>query len=177
MKKVLIVGSLVFSSLVFADWRVSKDTDLMTDKTILRASIEAETGESLTIMQRDDKSIWAFFKLANANTFSVDERLLLRVDKNEPTEYNRDFQDLTIELGKPMYNWEWNPNLIAFRIGGGTKDGDCNVTLKQLHNGKKLVIRHRPNKSTFRDVVFSATNGKVALQEVLDVDCISKIIE
>lgn len=172
MKKNYALIILFASPLVFAEtWKVNSETDSMTDVTRIHAVVAAKTGDTFTILQRDDKSIWAYFELSGTNQFSVNDRLTLRVDKNEPISYNQDFQELSRELGQPVTNWEWNPNLISFELGSGKSDGDCHKIVTQIYSGEKLIIRYHPNQSTTRDVSFSITGGKEAISKAIDIKC------
>lgn len=172
MKMSYVLLLLVSSTFVSAEgWEVETKVDAMTDVTRSSAMVTAKTGETLTILQRNDKTIWAYFELSGANQFSVNDRLILRVDKNKPMSYNKDFQELSRELGQPVTNWEWNPSLIGFEVGSGKADGGCHKIVTEIYTGENLVIRYHPNQSTIRDVIFPLANGKEAISKAIDIKC------
>lgn len=163
---------LATSTFVSAEgWKVETKVDAMTDVTRTYAMVTAKTGETLTILKRDDKTIWAYFELSGADQFSVNDRLTLRVDKNKPFDYNQDFQDVSRELGLPVTNWEWNPNLIGFEVGSAKADGGCHKVVSEIYAGEKLVIRYNPNQSTTRDVIFPLVNGKEVISKAIEIKC------
>ncbi len=163
---------LATSTFVSAEgWKVETKVDAMTDVTRTYAMVTAKTGETLTILKRDDKTIWAYFELSGVDQFSVNDRLTLRVDKNKPISYNQDFQELSRELGQPVTNWEWNPSLIGFAVGSAKADGGCHKVVSEIYNGEKLVIRYHPNQSTTRDVIFPLANGKEVISKAIEIKC------
>lgn len=169
MKIIIILLMLSTSFEVFSySWEIISKTDAITDKISIEASVISKAGDRLTIIERDDKTKWAFFELSSPNQFSINERLILRVDKNKPMNYNADFQNLSRKLGNQIFTWEWNPNLIGFKVGS---PGGCHNILTQIFNGKKMVIRYHPNKSTSKDVVFLLAGGEEAINKVISSKC------
>ena len=99
----------------------------------------------------------------------VNERLTLRVDKNEAQEYNGDLHKLMRELGDPTPYWEWNPTLIAFIVWHGKIGEGCGL-VEQLWNGSQLIVRYHPNQSTTRDIYFDISANKAVIPASLDID-------
>jgi hypothetical protein len=156
-----------------ADWSLKQSTDAMTDAVRKEAFVTNTEGDKFTIIRRNDGSVWGYFQLAGLNQFSVGERLMLRVDKNKPVEFNEDFEKLTRQLGRPIEAWEWNPGLIGFRLWHGKSDEGCGL-VHQLYNGSQLIIRYHPNSSTERDVVFPLGGNHDAIAKAIDLqmsDC------
>lgn len=171
MEKV-IVAILLFSlsSLASsADWQIKTKTDAMTDETSSEAFVIASTGEKLTIIRRGDNSVWGYLQLSGMNQFGINEKILFRVDRNPPSEFDDRLEKLTARLGKPIKTWEWNPSLVGFRMWHGKAEEGCGA-LKQLHDGKVVIVRYHPNQSTTRDITFEITGGQKALSDVVAVD-------
>lgn len=99
----------------------------------------------------------------------VGENLMVRIDKNEPVEYNDKLQKLSARLGMPTLTWEWNPSLIGFRIWHGSPEEGCGQVTK-LIEGSTMIIRYHPNHSTTRDLHFDISKGKPLLAKALHLD-------
>lgn len=170
-KKLLwILPIVALSTHVFAgDWKLITREDAMTDQVTKEAMVTAPGGEKFSVLRRSDGRVWGYFQLAGLDQFSVGERLMLRIDKNEPQEFNEDLHNVMKSLGSPEGAWEWNPNLIGFLIWHGEAKSGCGM-LRTLYEGHQVIIRYHPNQSTVRDVVFPLTGNKKALSEAMDVD-------
>jgi hypothetical protein len=165
MNKIFAFILLLLSTSVLAStWQQSITTDAITDKESIEAFVMSSTGDRFTILRRTDGKFWGYFQLAPPHQFRVGERLIARIDKNAPREFNEDLQKLTKRLGDPANSWEWNPSLVGFLLWHGDQAEGCGW-LTQLYNGKKLVIRYHPNQSTFRDVVFKLSGNQKAISK------------
>jgi len=172
MKRFLITIISIFatSNLAIAgDWILRTTKDNMTDQPSKEVFVTSPGGEKFTIIRRSDEKVWGYIQLSGINQFSVNERLMLRVDKNKPHEINEDLQNLTKRLGNPIGSWEWNPNLIGFLIWHGKINEGCGI-IKELFDGKKMIIRYHPNKSTIRDIEFPLTGNRKAISDALSLD-------
>lgn len=165
-----VIFLLVLSSFSHAgEWQLKTTIDAFTDITASEAFITTPEGEKLTIIRRSDKSVWGYVQLSGINQFSIDEALLLRVDKNPPVEFNDRLEKLSVSLGRPMKTWEWNPSLIGFRMWHGEAKEGCGL-IKQLFDGKVVIVRYHPNQSTTRDITFEITGGQKALSDSIAYD-------
>lgn len=151
-------------------WTVDERTDAMTDKVGRVAVQTSLDGSVFSLLRKSDNSVWAYLKLANLNQFMVGERLLIRIDKNKPIEFDEDMQKLTAKLGRPISSWEWNPNLIGFRVWHGDPKEGCGTFISELLQGTTMIIRYHPNQSTTRDIVFNVREGRAAISRALDLD-------
>ena len=167
MKSIATMLLLVAGVASASDWSLKTSTDSMTDETRKQASITNQDGDRFTVIRRSDNSVWGYIQLADGKMFNVGERLMLRVDKNKAVSFNEDFEKLTKKLGKPMEAWEWNPNLIGFRMWHGDPAEGCGL-IKQLYDGSQLIIRYHPNDSTERDVTFDLSGNSQAITQALD---------
>jgi hypothetical protein len=170
MKIFWILALSFISPPVFAsNWEIKFTSDAMTDKESTEAFIISNTGERFTILRRSDGRFWGYIQLVPPNQFSINERLITRIDKNTPKEFNEDFEKLTKSLGSPIESWEWNPSLIGFGIWHGNKNEGCGW-LRQLYDGKKFIIRYHLNKSTTRDVIFELSGSQEAISKAAGFD-------
>lgn len=170
MRKLLATALVTISGAALAgNWEIRTTTDSMTDQVSREAFVTSPGGDKFTIIRRSDGSVWGYIKLAGINQFSVNDRLMLRVDKNRPVEFNEDFEKLTKKLGRPIEAWEWNPSLIGFLMWHGKIDEGCGL-VKQLFEGATMVVRYHPNQSTIRDITFPLTGNKKAISDAVGVD-------
>lgn len=169
--RTLLAAALVAvsSAAIAGNWEIRTSTDSMTDQVTREAFITSPMGDKFTVIRRRDGSVWGYIQLAGANQFSVSDRLMLRVDKNKPFEFNEDFEKLSKKLGMPIKAWEWNPTLIGFRIWHGKVDDGCGL-VKQLFEGTTMVVRYQPNQSTVRDLTFPLGGNQNAISDALGVD-------
>jgi len=145
----------------------------MTDKVTTTVSLTSKEGHTFSLIRKSDERVWGYFRLAGLNQFKVGERLLLRVDKTDPVEYDETAEKFFKDLGMNIKMWEWNPNLIGFVVWHGKPDEGCGL-IKRLYEGKIMVIRYHPNQSTFVDVSFPLNQGKDTLNSSLGLsikDC------
>lgn len=160
----------LFSSLASAaEWQLKISTDAMTDATTREAFITAPTGEKFTVIRRSDGSVWGYVQLSGMSQFGINDKLLVRVDKNTPMEFDDRLERLSKSLGRPMKTWEWNPSLVGFRMWHGKEDEGCGI-IKQMFEGKLVVVRYHPDQSTARDITFEAAGGQKALSDALAVN-------
>ena len=155
-----------------ADWELSVSTDAMTDEVTRQAYVIAQGGEKFTVMRKSDGSVWGYVQLSGVAQFGVDDSLMVRVDKNEPREFDDRLQRMTLNIGTPIQTWEWNPNLVGFRMWHGKVNEGCGF-IEQLFHGKQLVVRYSPNQSTFRDITFLLSGNQSAIPEALGFDIAS----
>jgi hypothetical protein len=149
-------------------WKLKTSVDPITDKTTKEAYIIDSPGNKLTILRRSDGSVWAYIQLSGINQFGINEELIFRVDKNEPMEFNDNLEKLSEKYGKKIQSWEWNPNLIGFRMWHGKADEGCGY-IQQLYFGKELIVRYHPNPSTQKDIVFAIDKNQDAIIQALDL--------
>lgn len=169
-KSMAIIFLTLSSSCLFAgEWQLKVTKDAMTDATTSEAFINSSAGDKLSVIRRSDGSVWGYVQLSGLNQFGINDSLLVRVDKNPVAEFNDRFEKLSNSLGKPIKTWEWNPNLIGFRMWHGKADEGCGI-IKQLYEGKVVVVRYHPNQSTTRDITFEISGGQKALSDALSVD-------
>lgn len=169
MKKLFFVVGLISTSAFSADWESKTVIDKMTDKASIDAFVVSSNGDKFTIVRRQDDTIWGYIQLAGVNQFSVNEKLLMRVDKNTPVELSDELDILSKQLGRPMKTWEWNPSLIGFRLSHGKLNSGCGV-LKQLFDGKQLILRYHPNQSTTRDIEFTLSGNQKVISDAVGFD-------
>lgn len=150
-------------------WALKKSVDPITDKNTKEAFIKNKDNNILTIIRRSDNSVWGYIQLAGFEQFGVGDELILRVDKNEPVEFNDKLERISEKLGKKIQSWEWNPNLIGFRMWHGSAQDGCGY-IEQLYHGKELVVRYHPNKSTQKDIFFSIEKNHNAILNAIDLE-------
>lgn len=169
MKKtlVLLVCGLLASPV--SAWEIKKTTDAMTDEVSRTVFVVSNDGSRFTLIRKSDNSVWGYLKLSGMNQFMINERLMLRIDKNEPVKFNEDLEKLTAEIGMKEEMWEWNPSLIGFRLWHGNLDEGCGL-IQKLYDGEKMVIRYHPNQSTVRTISFTLTGNKKAISDALGFD-------
>ncbi len=170
MKRTIFYALMLAPSVTFAaQWVSVTRTDAMTDEETTETFVESTTGDKFSLLRRSDESVWGYLQLASPNQFSVGEQLMARIDKNEPREFNDKLEKLTADLGMKVESWEWNPSLIGFRLWHGKKDEGCGY-VRQLYDGKRLVIRYHPNQSTTRDIVFELDGNQKAISKAVGFD-------
>jgi len=169
MKKTLVLLVCGFLASPVSAWEIEKTTDAMTDEVSRTVFVDSNDGSRFTLIRKSDNSVWGYLKLSGMNQFMINERLLLRVDKSEPVKFNEDFEKLTVELGMKVESWEWNPNLIGFRLWHGKLDEGCGLVQK-LYDGEKMVIRYHPNQSTIKDVHFDISKNKSVITDSLEIN-------
>lgn len=163
MRQIIIFLSLLMTTNLYADWKINETIDSMTDKVQKNAFILSKGGHRFTLIRKSNGKVWGYLKLSRFNQFSVNDSLMLRVDKNKPREISDRFQK---SIGIASY--EWNPNILGFLLWHGEASKRCG-TISQLLKGKKLVIRYHPNKSTYKDIVFNITKNKLAIRSALSI--------
>jgi len=165
MKTFLATILLFHTAAVFANWQIKTTTDAMSDETSSTIYVKAHNGEKFTLIRKTDNSVWGYFNLTGMKQFKINDQLLLRVDKNKPREINDKLQKAF-----KVHTYEWNPNLMGFLLwhGSAKEDNSCGF-IGELINGKKLVIRYHPNKSTKRDVVFDISKNKNSIKKSLSL--------
>lgn len=164
MRLILALTMMTISASSFAGWEVRTTTDAMTDAITIEAFVESQEGHRFTLLRRSDNSLWGFVRLAGLEQFSINERLMMRVDKNEPFEFNDDFEKLMERLGQPKNAWEWNPSLIGFLMPLVEKKLGCEI-IKQLLHGSSMILRFHPNQSTIRDITFPINGNQKAVSD------------
>ena len=172
MRRIIIILVVILFSSSASAWELKKSVDAMTDKVSHTVFVVSNDGSRFTLIRKSDNSVWGYIELVGMNQFMVNERLLLRVDTNPPKEQNNDFNKMMASLGlsdSAPKMWEWNPNLIGFRIWHGKIDEGCGY-IQELFEGKKLVIRYHPNQSTTKDVYFDISKNKAAIPTALGID-------
>lgn len=169
MYRLFVYLLLAFSCAANAEWTYKEQADAMTDEKYRVAFVNSKDGSKFSLTRRSDNSVWGYLALGGMNQFMIGERLMVRVDANDPKKFNEDLQKLSKSLGRPILSWEWNPNLIGFRIWHGKIKEGCAPLLKELFNGDKMVIRYHPNQSTTRDVWFDISKNKSAIERALGV--------
>lgn len=171
MKRLALGLSAFIAIPAFAgDWELKSKSDAMTDAVTKEATVTSPDGDKFTILRRADGSAWGYVQLGGSGLFGIDETLMVRVDKNKPVEFNDKFEKLAVKLKMPSMNiWEWNPNLIGFRIWHGKQDEGCGL-IKQLFDGQQVIVRYHPNQSTLRDITFPLTGNNQALSDALGID-------
>jgi len=170
MKRLICVAlTLLPFAAMAAEWNSVTRTDAMTDEETIEAHIESTTGDRFTLLRRSDGSVWGYLELDSPHQFSVGDQVMARVDKNEPREFNDKLEKLTESLGDKIESWEWNPNLIGFRMWHGKKDDGCGY-VQQLYNGSLLIFRYHPNQSTTRDLMFELDGNQAAISKAVGFD-------
>ncbi|MGV8803489.1 MAG: hypothetical protein ACWA6Y_00835 [Polaromonas sp.] len=150
-------------------WVLKTSIDLITDKNTKEAFITNKDNNILTIIRRNDNSVWGYIQLAGFEQFGVSDKLIFRVDKNEPVEFNDKLEKISEKYGEKIQSWEWNPNLIGFRMWHGSVEEGCGY-IQQLYHGKELVVRYHPNKSTQKDIFFSIEKNHDAILNSIDLE-------
>lgn len=170
MRSIATTALVLFTTTAGA-WTLQESVDAMTDKVTRRIVATASDGSTLTLLRKSDKSVWGYIKLTGTNQFMVNERLMMRIDKDKPLEYNEDFQKMTAKVGKPLQLWEWNPSLIGFRIWHGVPAQGCGV-VKRLMESSSVLVRYHPNQSLTRDIEFSTESNRNLIGVALGLDII-----
>ena len=68
-------------------WTLSTRVDAMTDKQESVVSVQSRDGAKFTLLRKSDNSVWGYLSLGGMNQFAVDQEILIRVDKHEPTDF------------------------------------------------------------------------------------------
>ncbi|MDP1528250.1 hypothetical protein [Rhodoferax sp.] len=150
-------------------WTLQESVDVMTDKVTRQAVVAATDGSTLTLLRRSDDSVWGYVKLSGMNQFMVNERLMMRIDKDKPVEFNDDLQRLMTKLRKPMPSWEWNPSLVGFHIWHGNPAQGCGM-IKRLIESSTVLVRYHPNQSVTRDILFNTDSNRHLIGEALGLE-------
>ena len=161
---------LTLMSVKAYSWVLDDKIDSMTDEVTYTTYVTSEEGHRFSLVKKENDTIWGYLHLSGLNQFMINEELMFRVDKNKPKELSEEFEKLTYELGMGENVWEWNPSLIGFRLIPMGDNDSCGDGIKEINNGKKLVIRYHPNKSTYRDVHFDISKQKEAILKALKID-------
>lgn len=164
MRTIIFIALSAFATSSIAEWKVQESVDAMTDQVSKTAYVLSDNGSRFTLIRKSSSAVWGYLKLSGMNQFKANDVLMLRVDKNEPRDYDDKAQKL---FGIPSY--EWNPSLLGFLIWHGKADEGCGL-VGQLLQGQKMVIRYHPNKSTYKDIVFDISKNKAAVREGLGLE-------
>lgn len=158
----------IFPSHAYA-WKLIERTDKITDVVVKTTVVTSAEGATFTVVRQTDNSVWAYVKLAGFDQFMVNEKLVLRIDKNTPIDFSDSLQEVSTRLGRPIHSWEWNPSLIGFRLWhGNPESGRCGQVTAIL-KGFSLIVRYHPNQSTTRDLTFDISENKASLLKALDL--------
>lgn len=156
-----------------SEWKFEQRSDAITDEVVKHATLASADGDVVTVIRRSDESVWIFLTLRKFETFSTQQEMIGRVDKNEPIQWGEKENEFYRKIGMKVTMWEWNPNMVGGRAWHGKADEGCGF-IKQLATGKRLVMRYYPNKSTVADVVFDLPKSSSPLLKALDLklsDC------
>jgi hypothetical protein len=177
IKSALHATLLLFGTLASAaEWKLERRIDAITDEEVKQAVLKSAAGDSVSIVRRSDDSVWLYLKLRQFETFSTEQVLIGRVDKNPPMEWGQKDNDFYRGIGMKLTMWEWNPNLVGGRAWHGKADEGCGF-IEELARGSRLVLRYHPNKSTVADVVFSLPKSPTPMLEAIDLkmaDCVER---
>ena len=167
-----ILLSVMLTSTASA-WVLHKSVDAMTDEVSQSVTVKSTDGSKFTLLRKSNGYVWAYLELSGANQFMVNDRLMVRVDKNKAREANEDGNNTIVGLGgSPI--WEWNANLIGYAAWHGIPAKGCHF-LKELWDGQKMVIRYHPNQSSTKDLIFDISANKLAIPTSLGfkmADCV-----
>ena len=152
-------------------WTLQESVDAMSDKASRQVLVTAPDGSTFTLLRKTDGSVWGYLKITGSNQFMVNERLMMRIDKDKPIEFNEDLDQLMAKLGNPLSSWEWNPSLIGFRMWHGNSSKGCGL-IKRLMESSTLVVRYHPNKSLIRDIQFNTEANRDLIGKALDLDVV-----
>lgn len=177
MRRFLVAMSCICASMSSGTahagaWKTKTTTDAMTDAVSTEAYVESAAGDRFTLLRRSDGNVWGYFQLGGHKQFAVGEYLMMRVDKEEARTLDDSLETLLATYGDGGSTWEWNPNLIGFRLWHGKADEGCGV-IPSLVRGKKLVMRYHVNQSEVSDVVFSLNGNAEAITTALKLDLAS----
>jgi hypothetical protein len=170
MKNMISLALLIISGTALAgNWKLKTTTDVMTDQVSSQAFVTSLDGDKFTALRRNDGSVWGYVQLSGMRQFSINENLMVRIDKHNPREFNDKLEKLVMKLGSPMKFWEWNPSLIGFRMWHGTVNAGCGI-VRELFEGQQMIVRYHPNQSTMIDITFPLTGNQKALSDALGFD-------
>ena len=155
---------LLTNSALASEWILKSYTDSMTDAIRKEVYISNGDGDRFTLIRKSDGAVWGYVKLSGGKQFNIGERLMVRIDKNKPMEFNGDLDKI---MGGQINTWEWNPSLVGFQLWAG-ESGGCE-TLKQIYSGSQITVRYHPNDSTSRDVLFVVDGGYEEISSALDI--------
>ncbi len=166
MKKTIMLLVCVLFAFPVSAWELKETVDAMTDKISRTVFVKSNDGSRFTLARKSNKKVWGYLELNGMNQFMINERLMLRVDKNDPRKFNEDMEKMNREFGLDWESWEWNPSLIGFLVWHGLPNEGCGL-VQQLYDGTKMVIRYHPNQSTIKDIHFDISKNKLAIPVAL----------
>ncbi len=144
---ILFIFYLWGGSAFASEWTTFTNTDEMTDKKTVFASIENDGSSFFVYTDKKRKYIGGFLLIGYSHQIHYEPKLIMmRVDKNEP---------YTIAIGT------WEPRKIYFDLTYYTRLTD------EIMRGKALVIQYPVSRTTKKVQKFSLKNSEEMIKKAL----------
>ena len=150
-------------------WRLTTETDAMTDRVKLSATSVNDQGHELSIYRGPKDAAWVLFSLGRSSfdTFSPKQAPMFRVDKFQPHDLDGDRRLSERGHGLDLYRWE--PRWINFSIWHGKELEGRSVKLKELMSGQSVVFRYYLGTGGYKETAFSLEGAAPVIAEALGI--------
>jgi hypothetical protein len=169
--RTLLLALLLAATPVFGQgvWRLTAETDAMTDKVKRSASTVNSQGHELSVYRGPNNAAWVLFSLGKSSfdTLSPKQGPMYRVDKLQPHDLDTDRRMTGRGLGLDLYRWE--PRWINFSIWHGKEAEGRSVKLKELMSGQTAVFRYYLGTGGYKETSFSLEGAGPVIAEALGI--------
>ena len=152
-----------------SDWRVTVETDSMTDKVKRTAVVTNEDGHSLSVYRGPGEAAWVLFSLGKSSfdTLAPRRAPIYRVDKNEPHDLERARTITARGIGLSLYAWE--PRWVNFFIWHGKEAEGRAGALRELMSGQTVVFRYTLGSGGYKETTFPLLGAAQAIADALGI--------
>jgi hypothetical protein len=169
--RALLISLVLASAPAFAQgtWRLTAETDAMTDRVKRSATTVNEQGLELSVYRGPKDAAWVLFSLGKSSfdTLSPTRAPIFRVDKLQPHDLDSDRRMSERGLGLDLYRWE--PRWINFSIWHGREAEGRSVELKELMSGQSVVFRYYLGTGGYKETSFALVGAAPVIAEALGI--------
>jgi len=169
--RAFLITLLLATTPVFGQglWRLTTETDAMTDKVKRSASTVNSQGHELSIYRGPNDAAWVLFSLGKSSfdTLSPKQGPMYRIDKLQPHDLDSVRRMSERGLGLDLYRWE--PRWINFSIWHGKEAEGRSLILKELMSGQSVVFRYYLGTGGYKETSFSLEGAAPVIAEALGI--------
>lgn len=167
--RVLFFSLLLVCRVDAAEWRIIEKKDSMTDELTSSANVVNPEGHSISVFRVPGGAAWMSFSLSrqSSDQISAQKAPIYRIDKNPPTDLERDKRAQAMGLKMDFY--KWTPKAVSFLIWHGKESDGRAVVIKQLMNGSTLVFRYYVSNGEFKEATFDIAGAGPAIARALGI--------
>lgn len=171
------IAALLFLTPVTAKWEVETRTDSMTDDEITTASVQNESGHTLSVYIRDTiafgetkSAVWAAFRLSktSADLIGSENLPVYRVDKKDPHDLQNN-KTITETSDGAMTTYLWEPKWVQWQIYHGQNEVVSDGSLYELMSGGSVVFRYYLPTGGYKETSFTLEGSRDAIQRATRV--------